>query len=800
MTLARAVASTLVLTAAMLTAVVVSAAAPHHGRPAAHKPVPKPVASAAPLYKDASQPIPARVEDLLKRMTLEEKVAQISTLWNNKDTILNPDGTFNPDKAAKNHPNGFGQIARPYDLQGTTRTGVARGTREATALVNTIQHWAVEKTRLGIPVWFHEEGLHGAVVVDGTSFPAAIALASTWDPDLVRRVNAVTGRELYARGVQEALSPVVDVARDPRWGRIEETFGEDPYLCGEMGVAAVLGMQGDVLPLPPGKIMATLKHMTGHGQPESGTNVGPAPYGERTIREFFLPPFEEVIARTNVRAVMPSYNEVDGVPSHANTWLLTTVLRGEWGFKGAAVSDYYAIEQLTDLHHVEPDHAAGAIRALRAGVDLDNPNGDSFNTLVASVKAGKVKESEIDTAVRRVLQMKFEAGLFENPYRDVDAADALVGNADADALATEAARRAAVLLKNDGTLPLKKTIKTLAVIGPNAAQAHLGGYSGVPRHTVSILDGIKTKLGPAVNVVYSEGVRITESSEWSADEVKLADPAENARRIQDAVKVAKGADTIVLVVGDTEQTSREAWADNHLGDRDDLNLVGQQDDLINAMAALGKPLVIVLINGRPLSVVNAANKGNALIEGWYLGQNGGTAMADILFGDANPGGHLPVTIARSVGQLPMFYDYKPSAHRGYLFDTTTPLFPFGYGLSYTTFDISAPRLSAPTIKPDGSVTVSVDVKNTGAVAGDQVVQLYLHQQVASVTRPSKELKGFRRVTLAPGETKTVTFTVGAHELRMYNQAMKRVVEPGAFDVMVGGNSQDLKTAVLTVAG
>ncbi|MEJ0043354.1 MAG: glycoside hydrolase family 3 C-terminal domain-containing protein [Rhizomicrobium sp.] len=343
-----------------------------------------------------------------------------------------------------------------------------------------------------------------------------------------------------------------------------------------------------------------------------------------------------------------------------------------------------------------------------------------------------------------------------------------------------------MLLKNDGTLPLSKSVKTLAVIGPNAVGTHLGGYSSVPRHTVDILSGIKAKLGAGVNVLYSEGARITESSEWGADEVKLADPAENAQRIQDAVRVARNADVIVLVIGDTEQTSREAWANNHLGDRDSLDLVGQQDDLANAIFALGKPVVVVLINGRPLSVVNVAAKANALVEGWYLGQNTGTAMADILFGDANPGGKLPVTIARGVGQLPMFYNYKPSAHRGYLFDTVAPLFPFGFGLSYTTFDISAPRLSADTIRPDGSVTVSVDVKNTGTRAGDQVVQLYLHQQVASVTRPVKELKGFQRVALAPGESKTLTFTVGTHELRMFDENMKRVVEPGAFDIMVGG--------------
>lgn len=792
MTLHRVVTGAAVVTAALLSLAVFTGARPvppHH----------KPVLSTVPLYKNAAAAIPARVEDLLKRMTLEEKVAQIGTIWQNKDGMLGADGAFDPAKASASLPFGIGQIARPSDLEGTKRTGRGRNTREATALINAIQHWAVEKTRLGIPVFFHEEGLHGAVVVDGTSFPQAIALASSWDPDLVRRVNAVTGRELAARGISEVLAPVVDVARDPRWGRIEETFGEDPYLVGEMGVAAVQGLQGDSLPLAPGKVFATLKHMTGHGQPESGTNVGPAPYGERTLREFFFPPFEQAVSRTNVRAVMASYNEIDGVPSHANKWLLGTVLRGEWGYKGAVVSDYFAIEQLADIHHVEPDHAASAIRALRAGVDLDNPNGASFSTLVASVRAGRVTEKEIDVAVRRFLTLKFEAGLFEHPYRDVEAADALTGNAEADALATEAARRSVVLLKNDGTLPLSPArLKTLAVIGPNAASVHLGGYSSLPRHTVDILAGIRAKLGSGVNVVYSEGVRITQSSEWGADEVKLADPVENAQRIDDAIKVAKNADAIVLVIGDTEQTSREAWADNHLGDRDSLGLVGQQDALADAMFALGKPVVVVLINGRPLSVVAVADKANALVEGWYLGQNSGTAMADILFGDANPGGKLPVTIARSVGQLPVFYNAKPSARRGYLFDTVKPLFPFGFGLSYTSFDISAPRLSSGTIRPDGSVTVLVDVKNTGARTGDEVVQLYLHQQVASVTRPVKELKGFQRVTLAPGESRTLTFTVGVLELRMFNQDMKRVVEPGAFDVMVGANSADLKTAVLTV--
>ncbi|HEX4105845.1 MAG TPA: glycoside hydrolase family 3 N-terminal domain-containing protein [Rhizomicrobium sp.] len=753
------------------------------------------------LYKNPNAPIPARVEDLLARMTLTEKVAQLRVVWQGKTAIFDDKMQFDAVKASRVYPDGLGGLARPSDIKGpvSPRIDHLRDPRATVLLDNAVQHWAMEHTRLGIPVLLHEEGLHGYVSAESTMFPQAIGLASSWDPDMVRRINTVTAREIRVRGIVEVLSPVVDVARDPRWGRIEETFGEDPYLVSELGVAAVEGLQGDSLPLAPGKVFATLKHLTGHGQPESGTNVGPAEISERTLRENFFPPFEEVVKRTKIQFVMASYNEIDGIPSHANYWLLHDILRGEWGFGGAVVSDYEGIEQLTDLHHVEPDYAHAAIRALHAGLDMDLPDGEAFGTLVDSVRAGLVSEKDIDTAVRRILTLKFQAGLFEHPYADGDAAEALTGNADARRIALESAREVPVLLKNDGTLPLSVSrIKTLAVIGPNAAAIRLGGYSGVPRQAVSVLDGIRAKVGSRVNIVSAEGVKITENDDWWADDVKLADPAENARMIQQAVEVAKTADEIVLVLGDTEQTSREGWAKNHLGDRDSLNLVGQQDDLANAMFALGKPVVVVLLNGRPLSVVNVAAKANALVEGWYLGQEGGTAMADILFGDVNPGGHLPVTIARSVGQLPMFYNYKPSAHRGYLFDTTEPLFPFGYGLSYTSFDVGVPRLSSPSIPVNGEVTVSVDIRNTGARAGEDVVQLYIRDEVSSVTRPVKELKGFQRVSLKPGEQKTVTFTLGPKALGFWNEQMKRVVEPGAFDIMAGDNSVALKTAILNV--
>jgi beta-glucosidase len=416
------------------------------------------------------------------------------------------------------------------------------------------------------------------------------------------------------------------------------------------------------------------------------------------------------------------------------------------------------------------------------------------------VRAGRVNESQINEAVRRVLRLKFEAGLFEHPYADAEAAEAITGNAEARALAEEAARRAVVLLKNENALlPLDAArIRTLAVIGPNAAAERLGGYSGIPRGVVTVLEGIQARVGQNTRVLHAEGVRITESDDWWADEVRLADPAENARRIRQAVSVARRADTIVLVLGDTEQTSREGWADTHLGDRDSLDLVGQQNDLAAAIFALNKPTVVVLLNGRPPSYPYIAEHAQAIVEGWYLGQEGGTAMAQILFGDANPGGRLPVSVARDVGQLPIFYNRKPSARRGYLFGTTEPLYPFGFGLSYTTFEISAPRLSRERIRTNEDVQVSVDVRNTGARSGDEVVQLYIRDRISSVTRPVQELRGFQRVTLAPGESRTVTFTLTPRALQFWNADMRRVVEPGEFSIMVGPDSVRLQETTLTV--
>jgi beta-glucosidase len=802
--LARKGAAQLLLGACAVVAAVAGISSVSHAKPAS--------AVDRPLYKDPAQPVERRVEDLLSRMTLEEKAAQLQSVWEHKDRIQTPDGTFAPDKASAAFPNGIGQIARPSDRRGVIvvangAAGAAAGShgrdaRETADYINAAQHWAVERTRLGIPILMHEESLHGYVARGATSFPQAIGLASTWDPALLTRVFSVAAREMRARGANLALAPVVDVARDPRWGRIEETYGEDPYLVGEMGLAAIRGFQGETLPLAPDKVFVTLKHLTGHGQPQNGTNVGPADIGERELRTDFFPPFERAVKTLPVRSVMASYNEIDGVPSHANKWLLTDVLRGEWGYRGAVISDYFAIRELVTRHHMFSNIGDAGARAMDAGVDAETPDGEAYSLLPQLVQQGRVPIAEVDNAVRRILAMKFEAGLFEHPYVDARAAERKTATPDAIALAREAARRAMVLLKNDqGVLPLDASrIRRIAVLGHHAQDTPIGGYSDEPGHVVSVLEGIRNEARGRFAVDYSEGVRITEQRVWAQDEVRLTDPEVNRRLIADAVETARKADVVVLVLGDNEQTSREAWADAHLGDRSSLDLIGQQEDLAKAVFALGKPTVVVLLNGRPLSVNYLAQKAPALIEGWYLGQETGNAVADVLFGHANPGGKLPVSIARSAGQLPIFYNRKPTARRGYLFDTTAPLYPFGYGLSYTSFDMSAPRLERPAIRAGETVRVSVDVANTGRRAGDEVVQLYIRDDEASVTRPVIELKHFRRVTLQPGERKTVTFEIAPDDLALWDIHMKRVVEPGTFTIHAGPNSVDLKSIKLTVTG
>jgi beta-glucosidase len=752
------------------------------------------------VYRDRTRPVDERVRDLLARMTLDEKVAQTLALWKGKEKITDAQGQLDPAGARTLLANGLGQLSRPTELRDKP-TKILLGPREDAVFINAVQKWLVENTRLGIPVLTHEEALHGLVAPRGTNFPIPIALASTWDPALVEKVMSIAALEARARGTHEVLSPVLDLARDPRWGRTEETYGEDPYLVSRLGVAAIRGYQGTSRTLAKDKVFATAKHFAGHGPHEGGINTAPTAFAERLLRDQYLFPFEAAISETPVLAVMPSYNEMDGVPSHKNRWLLGRVLRQEWGFDGMVVSDYYAIDQMVSQHGVAADLADAARQAIEAGVDVELPDIAAYAKLADLVKDGRLSESVLDRAVARILRAKFLAGLFEDPYVDPDRAQRVSNTPEHQAVALEAARRAMVLLKNEGALlPLDRAkLKTIAVIGPNAKGVRLGGYSSEPGRGVDILDGIKQKLGTGLRVLYAEGVRITEEPpNWTADKVVFGDPVKNRQRIAEAVTIARQADVAVVVIGTNESTSREAWADNHLGDVADLELSSQQNELVDAVRGTGKPVVVVLINGRPLALSHVAQTVPAILEGFYLGQEGGTAVADVLFGDVSPGGKLPISFPRATGQLPVYYDRKPTSFRSYLDLTREPLFTFGYGLSYTTFKLDNLKVTPETIGPAGEATVTVDVTNTGARAGDEVVQLYVRDRVASVTRPVKELRGFERVGLAPGERKTVTFKVGPAALRFTNERMERVVEPGLFDLMVGTSSKTAATAPLEV--
>jgi beta-glucosidase len=750
-------------------------------------------------YREAKLPVDQRVADLLSRMTLEEKIAQLEGAWENKQFFSDPQalfvdekGQFLPDHAAVLMKNGLGEISRPSEN---------RDPRAMVEYTNTVQKWLRENTRLGIPVIFHDECLHGHVAPKATSYPQAIALASTWDPSLLHEVFTATAAEARARGVQQCLAPVLDLARDPRWGRTEETYGEDPYLVSRLGVAAITGYQGTGPGIDKVHVMATAKHFAVHGQPEGGTNVGPANYSERTIREYWLKPFEAAVKEAHVATVMPSYNEIDGIPSHSNKRLLLDILRQEWGFQGLITSDYFGPTELRTVHHIVATEDEAGRLAFESGVDVELPFNQAYGSLIDQVKAGKVAEAAVDRSVSRVLTAKFMAGLFDDPYANADYAEKITNNTDHQQLALKAAHEAIILLKNqDNLLPLAKNkYKRIAVIGPNAAELHLGGYSNQPGRGVSVLQAIKTKVGSSAEVLYALGCKITESNpDWDADKVVVGDPALNAKRIEEAAKVAATADLVILALGGNEQTSREAWAVNHPGDRDNLDLLGNQDDLVKAVLATGKPTIVFLQHGRPNSINYIAEHVPAILDGWYLGQEGGTAVADVLFGDYNPAGRLPITVPRSTGQLPDYYYQKPSAKREYLGSTVLPLFPFGWGLSYSTFKYANVRATPDSIGPRGQTTISVDITNSGAVRGDEVVQLYIRDDVSSVTRPVKELRGFRRITLNPGETKSVEFTLGPEELSFLNRDMHRVVEPGTFTIMVGGNSIDLTNIKLNV--
>jgi beta-glucosidase len=744
-------------------------------------------------------------------MTLEEKAAQMMCIWQEKAAkLVDAQGNFDFEKAkaAFKSGHGIGQVGRPSDAGSAPATPAngkdARGMAE---LTNAIQKFFLENTRLGIPVIFHEECLHGHAAKHGTSFPQPIGLGATFNPELVEALYRMTAEETRLRGAHQALTPVVDVARDPRWGRVEETFGEDPFLVAQLGVAAVRGFQGDASFSDKTRLIATLKHFAAHGQPESGMNCAPANVSLRVLRETFLEPFRQAVQKAGAISVMASYNEIDGVPSHANRWLLRDVLRNEWGFEGFVVSDYYAIWELahrpdTHGHAVASDKKEACALAVEAGVNLEFPEPDCYLELAGLVRQGALQEKLLDDLIAPMLYWKFKLGLFDDPYVDPAEAERVVGCEANQKLALRAAHETITLLKNENhVLPLNpKRLQTIAVIGPNANRSLLGGYSGIPKRNVTVLEGIKAKAGANVRVLYSEGCQITTDGSWQQDEVTFSDPAEDRRKIAEAVKVARDADVIVLAIGGNEQTSREAWSLKHMGDRASLDLIGRQNELISLLGATGKPLIALLFNGRPLAIGPLSEQAAAILECWYVGQECGQAVADVLFGDVTPAGKLPISIPRSVGHLPVFYNYKPSARRGYLADDVSPLYPFGFGLSYTTFGLKNARLEKSEIKKTETTRVLVDVKNTGKRAGAEVIQMYIRDRVSSVTRPVKELKGFKKLMLQPGEQRTVSIGITPESLAFYDINMKYIVEPGEFEIMVGNSSRDgdLQKVILTV--
>jgi beta-glucosidase len=752
-----------------------------------------------PPYKNKNLSAEARARDLLGRMTLDEKLMQTQCLWIQKSTILDKNGAFDPAKAEKALKNGLGELARLNENSGPNSYGYHP--RQAAELYNKIQRFFVEKTRLGIPVMTHEESLHGQQTQDATNFPIPIGLASTWNEDLMTEIFTNVAAEVRARGGHHVLAPVVDVVRDPRWGRTEETMGEDPYLISRLAVAQVKAYQGNSDYLGKNNVAATLKHFGIHGQSEGGVNVAPSNIDERTAREVFFKPFQAAVQEAKAMNVMATYNEIWGLPAHINKYLLKDILRKEWGFNGVVVSDYFAIKDVSKLHKITPSLDEAGVLAFKAGIDLETPDPDGFKNLAQAVKSGRISIKEVDAAVLRILVSKFRLGLFEDPYVDAERAEQVVGSSEKRAIAYKAATEAMVLLKNDKSfLPLDKSrIKTIAFIGPNADKCLLGGYSSKPRVCISPLQAMREKYGSTMEILYAEGVTLTDKNNWFADTINLASRAANDAKIREAVEVARKADVVVLFVGGNESMSREGWAGDHLGDLPTLELLNGQEELIKEITALGKPTCAFVNSGPPLSIGNLADAVPAVIQCWYLGQEGGYAMIDALFGDVNPGGKLPISFPRSAGHIPAYYNYKPSARRGYnLGFNPSPLFPFGHGLSYTSFEYGSPRLSSATMKKNGRVTVSVEIKNTGARKGAEVVQMYIRDEYASVTRPVKELKGFRKIWLEPGQTQTVSFTITPELLSFYDKDMKWVVEPGAFTIMIGTSSANTRDIKLNV--
>lgn len=748
-----------------------------------------------PAYKDPSLSIDIRLSDLLSRMTLEEKVGQLLCplgweMYEIHGNEVCPSGKFKQLIKERN----VGMLWATYRADPWTKKTLANGLNPEMAAKagNALQKYVMENTRLGIPMFLAEEAPHGHMAIGATVFPTGIGMAATWSPELVKEVGQVIAKEIRSQGGHISYGPVLDLTRDPRWSRVEETFGEDPVLSGTLGASMVDGLGGGNLSQKYATI-ATLKHFLAYAVPEGGQNGNYASVGIRDLHQNFLPPFRKAID-AGALSVMTSYNSIDGIPCTSNHYLLTQLLRNEWKFRGFVVSDLYSIEGIHESHFVAPTKENAAIQSVTAGVDVDL-GGDAYTNLCHAVQSGQMDKTVIDTAVCRVLRMKFEMGLFEHPYVDPKIAAKTVRRKEHIELARKIAQSSITLLKNENSiLPLSKTINKVAVIGPNADNRYnmLGDYTAPQEdsNVKTVLDGILTKLSP-FRVEYVRGCAIRDTT---------------VNEIEQAIEAARRSEVVIVVVGgssarDFKTSYKETGAavaeegsvsDMECGegfDRASLSLLGRQQELLESLQKTGKPLIVVYIEGRPLEKNWASEYADALLTAYYPGQEGGNAIADVLFGDYNPSGRLPISVPRSVGQIPVYYNQKAPRNHDYVEVSSSPLYSFGYGMSYTTFEYSDLQVVQKSAR---CFEVSFKVKNTGKYDGEEVSQLYMRDEYASVVQPMKQLKHFERFHLKKGEEKKVTFVLTEEDFFLVNYTLKKVVESGTFQVMIGSSSDDIR--------
>lgn len=743
-----------------------------------------------PAYRDASLSPERRSDDLLARMQREEKIGQLCSVWLTLDPASGDFAPFQgmfmrtPVDQRELLRYGVGQITRPLGSRPVDPRDGARA-------LNAFQKYLIETTRLGIPAIAHEESLSGLMAQGATQFPSPLNYGATWDPDLIRRVAGVIRRQMRAVGTHQALAPVADVARDARWGRVEETVGEDPFLVGSIVSAYVAGLQGDGL---REGIVATLKHFCGYSGSEGGRNFAPLHAGPRELADVFLVPFEMAVKTAGAKSVMNAYQDIDGVPCAASRWLLTETLRERWGFDGIVVADYFAVRMLHQLHHVTETPAESAAAALAAGLDVELPMSECFPHLADALERGLVDAATLDESVRRVLRLKFALGIFERPYTDADAIE--LDRPDERALAREVAERSIVLLANDGVLPLTAAASRVAVIGPNAddPMALFGNYSFqnhvashfpdvVQERAPTVLEALRERLG-AARVTHAEGCRILASK---------GNVSDDGSGIAIAVEIARAADVAIVVVGDKAGHFRTGTVGEGT-DTDSLALPGVQGALVDAVLDSGVPTVLVLVNGRPFDLSRITGRAAAIVLAWFPGQDGGAAIADVLVGTVNPSGKTSLTFARGAGAMPRSYDAKELTRGVPALPAFEPVFAFGHGLSYTRFAYSDLSITPPAIEVDGTVQIACTLRNEGARAGTEVVQLYLRDPVASVTRPLRQLRGFARVTLDAGAAARISFGVPADLCSFTGADLTRIVEAGRIDVEIGASSADVRLA------